>query len=326
MINRLILAVVVVGLGTSVALAEAPPRRAASDGTAAAPTPLQVLDSEAGSGSPQVEEQNRGRFGPMDRPSALPLGMIQRAWDKAPPEMGILHIPHNPNTTPKLRVRFGMPLTIVLPEGERIPRDGLILGSAILHEVMRAGNRFTIEARDIGADTTVTVYGASGRTYVMYVRTEDYKSAFTPDLLAIFDGPPVTPLTPLLMPGEAAPAGGGALAVPDIRNPSVAARLNFGFEMAGDPSIAPDQVYSDNRFIYLYWVPARWQASDLPSVYRVVDRIDEPVQPPEVVGSTLIVKVFGALSLRSGTRTVCIRPIGPQPTDRPNTSKRVGEL
>lgn len=278
---------------------------------AAPPTnPQAALDLEAAADA--VGAQSRGDYGRLERPVTDPLGMIQRAWDKAPPSAGQYRLPFDPDATPKVRVRLGMPTTIVLPEGERIlrskDRDGLIFGSGFVKETFRSGNKITIEATAVGVDTTVTVYGASGRTYVIYVRTEDYKSKSTPDLLVTFSGPPVTPLV-----NENMEKAG----VPNLDNPAVAARLDFGFEMSGDPSLAPDVVFSDGIWTYLKWGADRWRSTDLPAVYRVVDKVDEPVPPPEVVDSTLVVKETGALSLRSGSRYVCIRPTGRKPSDRP---------
>src|SRR3546814_6636080 len=47
-------------------------------------------------------------------------------------------------------------------------------------------------------------------------------------------------------------------------------KLQFGFTMSGDPTIAPERVFSDGVFTFFDW-GSRWNATDLPAVWRVVD-------------------------------------------------------
>ena len=294
----------------SLAHAAAPPSIGGS-------TPQAALDVEAQ--AERIDKQLNGDFGKLERNALDPLGMIQRAWDRAPGDAGHYTIPFDPNATPKLRARLGMPLTIILPEGERIPKDGVVLGADFLTEKYRNANRIVFLPSAVGMDGAVTIMGASGRTYPFYVRTESYVSNSIPDLVVHFAGPPITPLTPT-DPTTASPA-----ALPDLGNPQTAAKLNFAYSMAGEPSLAPDIVYSNGVWTFMQWSAERWKATDLPQVYRVVDGVDEPVPTPEVVGTTLIVKETGPLSLRSGKRYVCIRETGAKPSDRPAYARPVAE-
>ncbi len=71
--------------------------------------------------------------------------------------------------------------------------------------------------------------------------------------------------------------------------------------MAGDKSIAPDRVYSDGVFTYFDY-GNRWNESDLPAVYRVVDGVDTPVNT-RTKGVLLIAESAGAFTLRNGQRS-----------------------
>lgn len=297
--------------------AAAPPPQIGGQPIAA---PQAALDVEAQAA--RIEQQVNGNFGTLERNALDPLGMIQKSWDRAPSNAGHYEIPWDPDATPKLRIRMGMPLTIVLPEGERPTKDGVVIGADFVKEHARSANRLVFVAQATGIDGAITILGASGRTYPFYVRAEDYRSTAIPDLVVKFRGPPVTPI---VSTDTAAP---NTRAVPDLANPNTASKLNFAYTMSGDPTLAPDIVFSDGIWTYFRWSTERWRSTDLPSVYRVVDGVDEPLQPPEVSGSTLIVKETGALTLRSGKRFVCIRPSAAptssgQPSDRPPYAQHV---
>src|SRR3546814_20895439 len=79
-------------------------------------------------------------------------------------------------------------------------------------------------------------------------------------------------------------------------------------------TIAPERVFSDGVFTFFDW-GSRWNGTDLPAVWRVVDGIDTP-QNSRVRGSMLVVEPTGAFTLRNGQRVVCVRHAGWEPTAR----------
>lgn len=251
-------------------------------------------------GDAAVEAQRQGNFGPMKGSPDAPLGAIQRAWDGSDGRAGVLNVTYDPEMVVKVRIRHGMPLTIQLPKHEEVEK--LILGSEIFQEKYKNGNRVVIDTDSVGADGYITILGATGRNYVIYARTESYKSSNTSHGLLVFHAPA---MRPAMTWGKV--AQDGKPTIPDFANPAVASRLNFNFAMSGDRSIAPDVVFSDGRFTYLFYAPDRWHGTDLPAVFRLTDKVGEPVNGLEVVGSTIVLKETGDYSLRSGRRFVCLR-------------------
>ena len=81
---------------------------------------------------------------------------------------------------------------------------------------------------------------------------------------------------------------------------SVVAR-RFDFSMSGDKSISPSRVFTDGVFTWFDFGD-RWDSSDLPAVYRVMDGVDTPVNT-RIKGSMLVAEASGAFTLRNGQIT-----------------------
>ena len=92
--------------------------------------------------------------------------------------------------------------------------------------------------------------------------------------------------------------------------------------MSGDRSIAPARVFTDGIFTFFDFGD-RWDTSDLPAVYRVVDGVDTPVNT-RIKGTMLIAESSGAFTLRNGQRTVCVRPDGFEPDGDYKPPARLG--
>lgn len=277
---------------------------------ASAQEAFDLLDA---AGNQAVEEQRAGDYGTMER---TPLGAIQSAWDGAPDESGVVRFSYGREKTYKMRLREGMAATLVLPRWDEIA--DVVYGSDLVEEIKRGRNTVSVQAREAGADTNITVFMASGAIYHFYARTEGYNSANIPDGLVYVDRP-----APAMVGGEAgrrpirlvADGHGSAKeenapgsSVPDFANPIVGEKLEFRYRMYGSRDLAPDVVFSDGRFTYLYWRPDRWAATEFPGIFRRMDEVDEPISNYEIVGTTVIVKELGRLTLLSGMRRTCIEP------------------
>jgi ComB9 competence protein len=313
---------------SSAALAQAPAKKTAPP----PPSPRDVIDSVAA--SPDVEDQAKGKYPAMQREETLPLGQIQRAWDKAPATQGIYNVNYSPDKIIKIRVRQFMPLTIVFPEWETIASDR-DAGDSFVFAAQRVGtNKLVIRAKFVGADSTITVIGESGNVYPFYVRAEGANSVNVPDVVVYLHAAPpaggmmvapkVQDTNPakLAKPASFNPSASGAdrektgEKSPDFLKPIAfeANKLSFDFNMSGDRSIAPKRVFSDGVFTWFDYGD-KWDREDLPAVYRVVDGVDTPVNT-RVKGTMLIAEAAGAFTLRNGQRTVCVRPEGWEPAGK----------
>lgn len=272
----------------------------------------------------QAERQEGGQFGDLHRRGLGALGMVQGAWDHAPRGAGVLRVQFDETDTVRVRSRFLMTTTFVLPASDTLA--SVVLGSKLLNEVARTDRTLTVEVTDYGADTSLTLFGTSGRVYPFYVRAESSLSEATPDIkVEIIDqremaGASITGVLERLgrkEPPVAAQASPVEVPPPDFLAPGKARGLRFEYTMAGSArasTVAPDVVFSDGGVTYLYYEPGRWEATEFPAVFRVVDGVDVPTSF-EVSGTTIIVKEVGALTLVAGSEHVCIRPAGWDPVD-----------
>lgn len=316
-------------------------------GSAGAQSAAEIIDAEE---LPTVEAQLMGDFGELERDPALPLGAIQEAWDAAPAGAGVYPVQWDPSEVIRLRVREAMPVTIILPEWETIGESDVTIGDPSLFSVKIGSrpNHLIVWPQYVGADAGMTVTGrTSGNVYAFYVRSEGFNSRNISDLVVYVQArrPPHVPAqfvgapapAPAVQeaiqavhaaaqaPGtEASQAGeagqGSGLHNPDYLEeiPFDPTKLQFGFSMWGDRSIAPDRVFSDGVFTYFDWGD-RWDVTDLPAVYRVVDGVDTP-QNVRYRGSMIVVEATGSFTLRNGQRYVCVRPVDWEP-ERPPAPK-----
>lgn len=285
------------------------------------PPPLDTISADS-----EIEKMASGNYPAMKRDGVL-VGAIQRAWDGSTGTAGILVVRHAIDQVIKIRLREFMTTTIVLPEWEAVSAQ--ILGDGQGFKVVKTQPHILVASASItGADTSLTVIGTSGRVYAFYVRAEGYNSPNIPDLTVFVkaDAPDAKASSEDGAPNASASAAadgssrkkavvrsGNGVEAPDFLaeiafDPS---RLRFDFSMSGDRSIAPDRVFSDGIFTYFDY-GNRWNESDLPAVYRVVDGVDTPVNTRSK-GALLIAESAGAFTLRNGQRVVCVRPDGHVP-------------
>jgi ComB9 competence protein len=282
----------------------------------------------------------------MNRAAGLPMGQIQGAWDSAPDNAGVYTVPYRPDQVVRVRTRLYMTTTIVLPSweniGDFIIGDDMVFSARKIRSNVLVVRAQHIGADA----TLTVVGERSGWIYPFYLRAEGTNSKTIPDVTvyvkatpplaveyasraeaqaaaiaaaniaaATGDGP--------IPPKAGAPAGTAAGAQPGegprglqvesgVEDPDYLkpikfdpALMSFDFSMSGDRSIAPVRVFEDGLFTYFDYGD-KWDGSDLPAVYRVVDGIDTP-QNPRYRGSMIIVESTGDFTLRNGQRVVCVR-------------------
>ncbi|HIJ63198.1 MAG TPA: TrbG/VirB9 family P-type conjugative transfer protein [Rhodospirillaceae bacterium] len=265
-----------------------------------------------------IDQQTRGDFPVMDRSPSLPLGTLQRSWDRPKPATGqtapgIIHYMWHADFIMSLRTRDFMVTTLFLPSWERV--NEFYLGDPVVFEAKRVRpNVIAVRSRNAGADSNLTVLGASGNVYNFYLRSETWNSSQVSDLTVYVDAPRNEAQGPV----PAAEGGGEETAAPGDFLRQVAFRpenLRFDMKMYArrkeDAAIAPQRVYEDGVFTYFDF----GEQSDSvarPVVHQLVDGVDTVVNTRTAGprGNILIAEAVGDFTLRNGGRVVCVRRLG----------------
>ena len=285
-----------------------------------------------------IDQQTRGDFPVMDRSPSLPLGTLQRSWDRPKPATGqtapgIIHYMWHPDFIMSVRTRDFMVTTLFLPNWERA--NEFYLGDPVVFEAKRVRpNVVAVRSRNAGADSNLTVLGASGNVYNFYLRSETWNSSQVSDLTVYVDAPrneSQGALTSASSPGDdhsSSPAAEGGVDDGMTANDylrQVAFRpenLRFDMKMYAkrkeDAVIAPARVYEDGVFTYFDFGDQSDSVAR-PVVHQLVDGVDTVVNTRTAGprGNILIAEAVGDFTLRNGGRVVCVRRLAnvPGPAD-----------
>jgi ComB9 competence protein len=323
----------------------ATPNGVAANGTPAPEAPALPVPASV---IRQAESQLQGQFPAMARAGVG--GQIQDAWNTSEPREGVQTFRRCEDCVYKVRLREFMVTTIILPEDAEIVTADL--GDTTGFQVkVKSANMIAVRPASYGLDTDLNVYSKSGAVYPIYLRAESFNSKNLPDLVVKIVGretPPKIdgPATAIDGPaGKDAAAGGDearrekegadgkgkaedktAAAVEALTNPKPPAgdfvrSIPFDpstlhgwkdYKLWGDETLRPETVFRDGQFTYIQY-GAKWDASELPAAYVVIDGIDELVNS-RVQGTTFIVESINPLiSLKNGKRFLCIQYTGEKP-------------
>ena len=313
----------------------------AQDSQHGAPQAIFDENADLPAPNPDIEAQMKGQFPQMNRAvPPPPLGALQRVWDDANRQAGIVRFQYDPAQSFKVSTREGMTTTIRLPEWESI--EAVILGDQRIYRYQQL-NQNTVELWTTipGSDTSLKILGESQNIYSFYVRSETFNSANVPDLTIYIDapgpaisGPVAAPgSTPVGAPGAAvgpssqlsAPAGAGAPGVVNAAavqltsadNPSPDWLKGIGFDPSrirrdraryGDAELAPNDIFRDDQQTYLCY-GENWDDAALmvSAPYEVVDGVDRQVNFRSA-HNCMIINSTGPLTLKRGDKVLCIRP------------------
>jgi type IV secretory pathway VirB9-like protein len=267
-----------------------------------------------------IDQESHGDFPAMSRSPSLPLGTLQRSWDRpvaasgqtAP---GVIHYLWQADFVMGVRTRDFMVTTLMLPSWERITE--FYVGDPVVFEVKKVkGNVFAIRSRNAGADSNLALLGASGNIYNFYVRSEAWNSSQVTDLTVYVDAPRESEDQ-----GGARETGrnGGTADIPlmpDYIRRIIKRPEDLHFDMKlyaqqpADAEIAPLRVFEDGLFTYFDFGD-RADTVTRPVVHQVVDGVDSAVNSRTVGphGSVLVAEAVGDFTLRSGNRVVCVKRI-----------------
>lgn len=149
----------------------------------------------------QAADQAEGKFTAMKRGAVG--GQVQEAWDGEKAK-GTFKAQMCNDCEYKVRLREYMVSLIELPTGEQI--ENWDNGDTENFEVVKRGDRrLAVRPQGFGIDTNIIVYGKSGQTYPIYLRTESINSRNVPDLRFVIEGH-VRIVKPSPLAGEAEPS------------------------------------------------------------------------------------------------------------------------
>jgi type IV secretory pathway VirB9-like protein len=267
-----------------------------------------------------IDQESHGDFPAMSRSPSLPLGTLQRSWDRpvaangqtAP---GVIHYLWQADFVMGVRTRDFMVTTVMLPNWERVAE--FYVGDPVVFEVKKVkGNVFAIRSRNAGADSNLALLGSSGNIYNFYVRSEAWNSNQVTDLTVYVDAARegVEESGALASPRVGDAAEGTA--VPDYVRRIIKRPEDLRFDMKlyaqhpSDAEIAPARVFEDGLFTYFDFGD-RADIVTRPIVHQVVDGVDSAVNSRTVGlhGSILVAEAIGDFTLRSGSRVVCVKRI-----------------
>jgi type IV secretory pathway VirB9-like protein len=291
--------------------------------TAAQPVPPQFLNST----ETAIDQQARGQFPTMDRNPSLPLGTLQRSWDRPTPANGqvapgVVHYMWHPDFVMAVRTRDFMVTTVILPSWERA--NEFYVGDPVVFETKKIRpNVVAIRSRNAGADSNLTILGASSNVYNFYIRSETWNSMQVTDLTVYVDAPPAED------GGEGASGWSSTpysnLKLPDYLRGVVLKPENLKFDLAmfvndeDSKEIAPERVYEDGIFTYFDF-GSKAESIKRPVVHQVIDGVDTVVntRASGENGKIIIAEAVGDFTLRNGSRVVCVKRIeeGQQDTSK----------
>lgn len=254
------------------------------------------------------------------------LQAVQTAFDKSDPRANIKRHPYDSNITYKIRLREFMGSTIVLPEGEKIAGYSLFDSHNFTFVPLSSKNPaltnvFDVYAKFHGADTNLTVHGDSGNIYSFYLRVDSVESKFMPSLVTYIDDPAISALQKEKAEIEAARKKALSAEaeekkkeaekndyLKDVPSKVDSAKLDFNYKIkSGNEKIAPIRVYDDGYFTFFQFGENNLDSvKTLPTVYRVVDGYDTPVNTRISGGKIIAETLSKKWTLRAGSAHLCI--------------------
>lgn len=266
-----------------------------------------------------IDQESRGEFPTMERSPNMPLGTLQRSWDRPLPANGqsapgVIHYLWQADFVMGVRTRDFMVTTLMLPNWEKV--SDLYVGDSLVFEAKKVrSNVIAVRSRNAGADSNLTVLGASGNLYNFYLRSEAWNTRQITDLAVYVDATRPeeesdTAATDMMIESK----GGSGIVAPDYIRRIARRPEDIRFDMqilarsARDAEIAPERVFEDGLFTYFDF-GSRADSMARPVVHQIVDGVDTVVNSRTVgpQGSILVAEAVGDFTLRNGAKVVCVK-------------------
>ncbi len=301
------------------------------------PLPNQTTTGGTGAISQQIQEQSQGLYPILERNPTLPLGSLQRAWDVpyassgqiAP---GIIRFVWRPDLVMAVRSREFMVTTLHLPDFEKV--NSIVVGDPVIFEVQQIKqNVIGLRPTHAGADSNITVLGASGNVYSFYVRSEGFNSDQVSDITVYVEANRPLAATSFSPGGGASGQKSSSISTSvDSYASTLSTELagtpgfipsyiqeiafnpeNLSFDMTilaptpEDAEIAPLRVFNDGVWTYFDFGD-KVDSMRRPVVYLVLDEVDTLVNTRTAgpKGNLLVAEAVGDFTLRNGNRVICV--------------------
>lgn len=247
------------------------------------------------------------------------MNSTQAAFIESKPYDTTLFAAHAQGAIHKVRLREMMETSFFFPE----PIRSYVLGDSRSFKWKPSNDRRwgSITNKLPETDTNLTLIGESGAVYSFYLRVYTLKSDHVPHLTVFVtnDGLKEQSKTTKAakyskekqrkeqhFKAEKEADGEYLRSLPDVD----VTTLNYGYHTKGGNSdLAPSLIFDDGKWTYFKFGDRNLdQVRRLPTIYRVVDGVDEPVNTREVNG-TLIAETTNpkGWTLRHGTSHLCVR-------------------
>ena len=245
------------------------------------------------------------------------LGAVQKAFDHADPRDSVIRYKYDPNQTNKIRMREYMSSLIVLPTGESIAGYALGDSKNFTFAPLKSDGNSNIDnlvnvfAARSGADTSLIIVGTSGNIYSFYLRNDSVKSKHIPKLVAYIDDPDFQPIKKKVAVldtngKEISKKEAEYLKSLPLVDPTT---INHNYKsISGDYSLKPKRIFDDGYWTYFQFDDENLnKVKRLPTLYRVVDGYDNPVNTRIVKGTMIAETTNKRWTLRNGNAHLCIK-------------------
>ncbi len=287
-----------------------------------------------------IDQQTRGQFPTMDRNPSLPLGTLQRSWDRPSAASGqtapgVIHYMWHSDFVMGVRTRDFMVTTLILPQWEKA--NEFYVGDPVVFETKKIrANVLAVRSRNAGADSNLTILGATGNVYNFYLRSETWNSTQVSDLTVYVDAPRnaddadgeggggASAASATATPADDTAGYGVVAGMPDYLRRIVFRPEDLRFDMKmyarneSDGDIAPERVFEDGIFTYFDFGD-RSDSVARPVIHHLVDDVDTVVNTRTAGprGSVLVAEAVGDFTLRNGNRVICVRRAAAKQTVTP---------
>lgn len=271
------------------------------------------------------DEFSTSSFGAeMPQDERINLGITQDAFFSSNNKDNIRSIKWSPDVTPRIRMRFGMTTTIVLPAGERIISAVRSNPKAfrVLQEPNRKfANRIILGANYSGVDSNLTLMTESGNIYPFYLFVDPVDSPYTPDFVVYLNTAAEAEYKTFQFDDKLQPQKAEipqefsetiaehARSKPDyLKSLPNTKSVNVDYKMYGEKDIAPFAAYDDGNWTYFDY-RGILVSDRLPVLYKVVDGYDTVVNF-RMERDFLIAESISpeGWTLKNGEKTLCIKP------------------
>ena len=260
-----------------------------------------------------------------NRPAITNLNSVQSAFDNSANTINITTCLYSKRRICKIRIRERMSTIIELPDNDKI--NTWALGDKqnfSFKPIDKLQQRAILRMVIPGSDTNLSIIGQSGFIYTFYVRADSSNSKYLPSFVVrIKLNKQDKKLLELKKEYQKIVKNKPIIIQPDIvkiptlttakdylskKKPVDVQDIFFSFkQISGDKSLMPFKIFDDGIWTYFqYGKDDMLSVQDLPTIYKVKDGFDTPVNSRIEKGSLVIEAISDKWTIRSGQSHACV--------------------